>query len=110
MHAGMLEAGASALATVEINAPTLSALARLVQGGRSAVAVLSPDGGMITNLSTSDLRCAFLPSLCVYLSRTNIMTPLQNRDSQNTTKNPFFITIHISLPESTIVLNYGRYC
>ena len=54
----MLQAGAGALATVDINAPTLTALARLVRGGRSAVAVLSPEGGVVTNLSTSDLRCA----------------------------------------------------
>lgn len=45
------------LAAVDINTPTLFAMQRLVRRGRSAVAVLSPDGKLITNLSSSDLRC-----------------------------------------------------
>ena len=63
--AGMLQAGADALATVDINTPTLTALAQLVRGGRSAVAVLSPEGDVVTNLSTSDLRCAPPPPYLV---------------------------------------------
>jgi CBS domain-containing protein len=48
----------SAIVSVDINTPTLKALSLLVRGGRSAVAVLSPDRRLITNLSTSDLRYA----------------------------------------------------
>eukprot|EP00892_Ulva_mutabilis_P000859 jgi/Ulvmu1/10774/UM069_0008.1 len=46
----------SHVAAVDINTPTVHALSLLVRGGRSAVAVLAPDGGLVTNLSTSDLR------------------------------------------------------
>lgn len=47
----------SRVVSVDINTPTLHALSLLVRGGRSAVAVLAPDGTLITNLSSSDLRC-----------------------------------------------------
>lgn len=43
---------------MDINTSTLHALSMLVRGGRSAVAVLAPDGSLVTNLSSSDLRCA----------------------------------------------------
>jgi hypothetical protein len=53
------------LTSVDINTPTLRTMQLLVQHGRSAVAVLSPDGHLITNLSSSDLRC----TLCTFAMR-----------------------------------------
>ena len=46
------------LTAVDIATPTLRALQFLVRHGRSAVAVLSKEGKLITNLSISDLRRA----------------------------------------------------
>lgn len=46
----------SQVSSVDINTSTLHALSMLVRGGRSAVAVLAPDGSLVTNLSSSDLR------------------------------------------------------
>jgi CBS domain-containing protein len=61
LHAGLVPDDAQ-IVSVDINTPTLDALKLLVKHNRSAVAVLSPDGKLVTNLSSSDLR--FDPGRC----------------------------------------------
>ena len=56
------------LTAVDIATPTLRALQFLVRHGRSAVAVLSKEGKLITNLSISDLRCIQRRHCCPMLA------------------------------------------
>lgn len=58
---------ATPIMSVAIASPTVDALRKLVKHSRSAVAVLSPEGNLITNLSSSDLRCVVLPRVRVHL-------------------------------------------
>ena len=66
------------ITTVEINTPTFRALQLLVDHGRSAVAVVDSEGRLITNLSSSDLRCAPVRT-CVYIRATLRRAALQPR-------------------------------